>query len=257
MSLADDLGTLNRDKSILVLDIECSPITAHVWDVWGKVGGPTKIVEPQRVMCWAAKWYGRSQPVMFASEYHHGPETMLRSVWELVNRADIVVTYNGIRYDIPHLRREWELAGLPIPRPHKDVDLYRVVKQAFKWESNSLNYVASRLGLGSKSDSGGLETWRRCMDGDAAAWEQFKRYNVDDVRLSERLYERLLPHISSHPHVRVGDGLSCNRCGGTDLEDSGSYTAVVHAYGMWRCRTCGGYSRAGFLKRVATTRGVR
>jgi hypothetical protein len=257
VSLSDDLDRLaeKRDKAILFVDIECSPITAHVWDVWGKVGGPSKVVEPQRVMCLAAKWHGRGE-VHFASEYHHGREAMIRTAWHLIDRADIVVGYNHIRYDIPHLRREFLMAGIPPARPHKDVDLYRAVKR-FKWESNSLAYVSQRLGLGGKAPHSGLDTWRRCMAGDAEAWAEFKRYNVQDVRLTERLYERLLPHIPTHPHVsNAGEVLSCNRCGGTDLDDAGSWTAAVHSYGMYRCATCGGYVRAGFLKRVATTRGV-
>lgn len=259
MSLAADLATLARaaDKSILVFDIETSPHVVEVFDVWGKVGGPSKIVAPGQMICWAAKWVGRPK-VLFASDYHDGHADMVRGIHDLIDRADIVVGFNHVKFDLRHLRREFLEADLPPTRPHKDVDLYRVVKQNFAFPSSSLNYVASTLGVGSKVKHDGLALWRGCLNGDAKSWATMKRYCVGDVRLTERLYERLLPFISGHPHVRVSAAeLTCNRCGSSDLEGSGSYTAAVHAYAMYRCLTCGGYVRAKHLKRIAATQGVR
>jgi len=85
-----------------------------------------------------------------------------------------------------------------------------------------------------------------------------RRYNIGDVELTERLYLRMLPWIHNHPHVsNVGEMLSCNKCGSKDLEGTGTYTANVHQYSRYRCRTCGGHVRAGHLKRIATTVGVK
>lgn len=242
---------------MLVFDIETSPHLADVFDVWGQVGGPSKIRVPGRVICWAAKWHG-SRKVEFMSDHHDGHDAMVSGIRDLIDRADIVVGFNHVKFDLKHLRREWLEAGLTPARPHKDVDLYRVVKANFAFPSSSLNYVARALSLGEKVHHDGLGLWRACTDGDDKAWQRMKRYCVQDVRLTERLYDRLLPFIHGHPHVRVGgDGLTCNRCGSSDLEGSGSYTASVHSYAQYRCRSCGGFVRAGHLKRIATTVGVR
>jgi putative component of membrane protein insertase Oxa1/YidC/SpoIIIJ protein YidD len=88
-----------------------------------------------------------------------------------------------------------------------------------------------------------------------------RRYNVEDVRLTERLYERMLPWIANHPHVKKSASAevpTCNKCGSTDLTRAGTYTAKVLTYQMYRCNRCHGLIRAGHrLGRVGHTVGVK
>ena len=246
------------DRRILILDIETSPNLAYVFDLWQQGISPGNIREHGQVICWAAKWVGEPK-VSFASDHHEGHQASIEAAYRLVDEADVIVTYNGLKFDMKHLRREFLLAEMPPPAPHKDVDLYRVVRERFKFASNKLDHVASRLEIGEKVKHAGFDLWRRCMDGDDAAWREMRRYNTHDVRLTEQLYERLLPWIHNHPHVSNCDPneLKCNKCGSTDLERSKTYTAVVHQYQSYRCRRCGGMVRAGHIKRIAQTVGVK
>jgi hypothetical protein len=258
MTLAEDLAPTSR--KVLVLDIETSPNLAYVWSLWERGGlhiTPDKLTEHSTVICWAAKWVGEPQ-VMFASDHHTGHHTSMERAHQLVDEADIIVGYNHIGFDMTHLAREWLLGGLPPPRPHKDVDLYRVVKRRFAFASNGLGHVAPRLQLGGKLHHVGFGMWRRCMDGDPAAWNEMGRYNVADVLLTESLYLRVLPWIHNHPHVAPDRSrLLCNKCGSPDLEGTGVYTAVSRSYAAYRCRQCGGHVRAAYeSQRIASTVGV-
>ena len=40
----------------LLLDVETSPNTAHVWGLWQQTVSLNQLMESSRVMCWAAKW---------------------------------------------------------------------------------------------------------------------------------------------------------------------------------------------------------
>lgn len=96
---------------ILTLDIECSPTVAHVWGLWDQNVGLNQIVEDGRMICFAAKWYGDSQTLFFSDE-KDGHEAMVEAAWRLLDECDVLVSFNGVKYDVKHLNREFVLAGL-------------------------------------------------------------------------------------------------------------------------------------------------
>lgn len=246
------------DKRILTLDIETRPSTAFVWDAKTEWVNPSMLIEHGSIICWAAKWLGVKK-VEFASDHHDGHVEQTRKMWDLLNEADIVVTYNGDRFDLKHIRREFILAGLMPPAPFKSVDLIKTARAKFAWHSNSLNHISGRLAIGEKVKHAGFDLWRGCMDGDPKSWATMKRYNIGDVRLTEELYLTLLPWITSHPQVKVAatGEILCNRCGSADLERIGETVAVVHSYALYRCMKCSGMCRTSHLKRIANTTGVQ
>lgn len=204
-------------------------------------------------MCWAAKWYGEKQ-VHYSSTYHHGKIGMLDRAYDLIDEADAVVGYNSKSFDMKHLNREFLLRGYPPPSHYTDIDLLQVVKQRFKFPSNKLQHVASELGIGSKLQHNGFDLWLGCMNGDEKSWETMKRYNIQDVRLTEKVYERLLPWIKAHPHRGLfgGDVDACPRCGHTELITRRYYTTRTGKYRTVQCKGCGGYSKANKVEERVT-----
>lgn len=230
---------------ILIIDIETSPNMAHVWSLWNVNVGLNQLLESGEVICFAAKWYG-AKKTMFFSTFHDGKEQMVLAAHDLLNEADIVVHYNGKRFDIPHLNREFLEAGLTPPAPYHQVDLFQTSKKTFKFPSNKLDYIAQTLDIGAKTQHAGHTLWLDCLNGKSKAWKTMKEYNIHDVELTERLYDRLLPWIHPHPNVNLysehpQDG--CPNCGGTNLRREGTRTTDLGVYQRYQCRDCGKWSR--------------
>jgi DNA polymerase elongation subunit (family B) len=230
---------------ILTIDIETSPNLAHVWQIWNVNVGINQLLESGEVICFAAKWYG-DRKTMFYSTYHDGKEQMVLAAHALLDEADIVVHYNGKRFDIPHLNREFLEAGLEPPAPYAQVDLYQTAKSKFRFPSNKLDYIAQTLDIGAKTSHAGHTLWLDCLNGKPKAWKTMKEYNVHDVVLTETLYSRLLPWIHPHPNVNLYSDVleeGCPNCGGTDLRREGYARTALGVYQRFQCRTCGKWSR--------------
>jgi hypothetical protein len=249
--IADNVSTAR----VLVLDIETGPNLAWVFSLFDQNIGLVQLEEVSTVMCFAAKWYGERK-VMFHSGHHDGHEAMVQAAWDLMDEATAIVGYNSKNFDCKHLHREFILAGMPPPSPHKDIDLLTVVRSRAKFASGKLDHVAQQLGLGSKVKHSGFEMWRDCLAGDEAAWRKFKAYNIQDVRLTEALYERLMPWIKTHPHVGHfgGNPDGCPKCGSLERTATKNHTTGALSYPAYRCDDCGTPYR---LARSTGTTGTR
>ena len=75
---------------------------------------------------------------------------MIKEIHKLVDEADAIITYNGKRFDMPILNKEFLLLGFDLPSPYKDIDLLNTARQNFKFASNKLDYISQELGIGMK-----------------------------------------------------------------------------------------------------------
>lgn len=242
---------------VLTIDIETSPHLVKTWGLRDQNVGLNQIVETGGVICFAAKWYDEKR-VIFRSDHHDGHDAMVAAAWELLDTADALVHYNGKAFDVKHLHREFVLAGMPPPSPHRDIDLLTVARSRFKFASNKLDHVADQLGLGNKVKHAGFDLWTGCANGDEKSWREMKRYNVQDVRLTEALYDRLRPWIKNHPHVGRYTGAidGCPNCGSDERTPVAPLRTNVSEYDQWRC-VCGAtYRGARALSRATGTRGT-
>ena len=237
-------GGTHLGIKILTIDIETRPSLAYVWGLWDQNVGLNQVEEFGTVISWAAKWHGEKK-VYFASDHHDGHAEMIKQAWELLDEADAVVGYNSKSFDMKHLNREFVLAGYPPPSPYTDIDLMNVVKQRFCFTSNKLQHVATELGIGSKLQHDVFDLWLRCRKDDHKAWSTMKKYNMQDVVLTEKVYERLLPWIKNHPHRGLygGDPNACPRCGHAEVVKRGFAHTSMASYQIIQCKKFGGYSR--------------
>lgn len=227
---------------ILLLDIETAPNVAYVWDLRTEYINIDQLVTAGFVLCVSAKWLG-SKDVFFYSIEEHGVNAMLKAIHEMMEDADMVVHYNGTKFDIPTLHREFLTEGMPPPSPVKQIDLLKVVRKQFKFSSNKLDYVCQRLGLGNKVKHKGMQLWRDCMSGKKAAWKIMRSYNIQDVKLLESLYNKLLPWIPNHPNVTLYTKKTtcCPRCGSAKVQSRGRAYAATVAYQRFQCTSCRGW----------------
>lgn len=229
---------------ILFLDIETAPNTAYVWGLFDQNINIGNVIETSRVLCWAAKWRG-SDTIMFQSEVgKKGKQHMLTEIHKLLDEADAVVHYNGTRFDIPNLNKEFIEAGMTPPSPFKEIDLLKTMRKKFKFTSNKLDFITKQLNLGSKTKHAGMSLWVDCMAGDKAAWKKMEEYNKNDVVLLESLYDRVLPWIKGTINYGIFDDHAvCPHCGSEDLQKRGFNYTPTAKYQRYSCNSCGAWSQ--------------
>jgi len=182
---------------------------------------------------------------MFDSVQKSGKGKMLANVHALLDSADAVVHYNGSRFDIPILNKEFLLNGMPPPSPAKHIDLLQVARRQFRFVSNKLDYVSQALGLGAKTAHEGHTLWLKCMNDDRKAWKIMEEYNKNDVILLEKVYDKFKGWIKQHPnHNAYSTDVCCPNCASRKLQARGTQRSRTAIYQRYQCKDCGSWARS-------------
>jgi DNA polymerase elongation subunit (family B) len=228
---------------ILTLDIETSPNMSYTWGMWQQNVATNQLIQPTEMLTVAAKFLGERSVWYGEMRYDDKP---LNTLHNLMEEADMIVGYNSDKFDLRHINREFAQANLSPVRPVPTVDLLKVVKKNFLFPHNRLDYVAGVLLDERKLETGGFDLWTGYMSGDNRARRLMKKYNVQDVRLTEKLYLRLRPYVSNHPYlsgteVDFGDEpvYTCPSCGGNHIADQRQRRTRCFAIRQNRCASCG------------------
>lgn len=246
---------------ILTLDIETSPALVWTFDLRNVNIGIHQIAEPTRMISFAAKWRGDKR-VIFFSEWADGTETMVRAAHALLDQADVVVTYNGDNFDIPHINREIELLNVELNRegdfpplldysPFVSVDLYKVCKKHQRWMSHKLAYITEQLELSGKLRHEGFELWLKVLAGDPKARRDMTRYNKRDVVTTEELFDHMRSKITNLPQSTLYDDCVPDPdrpvcpppCGSTNVQRRGFARTKTRRYPRFQCQECGRWLR--------------
>ena len=235
---------------VVYLDIETSPNAAHVWGLFQQNVSLSQLMEVAEMMCFAAKWRGSKKVEFHSGRYAPDGDAsaMVKAAHAFLDEADVVVHWNGRRFDVPHLNREFKEAGLAPPSPFKQLDLLDTVRKRFKLPSNKLAYVSEWLGLEGKVSHEGHGLWVKCLAGDAAAWRRMRTYNKRDVTLLEAIHDDLMPWLVGAPNVALHDGLEgdrCRVCASEDLRREGYAYTKQGKFRQYQCRQCNSWSRSG------------
>lgn len=229
---------------ILFTDIETSPNTAMVWGLFQQNVSLNQLMESSYTLCWAAKWLGDKE-VMFDSVFQSDSYVMLEKIHSLLDEADVVCSYNGRKFDLPTLNKEFILHGFNPPSPYYQVDLLSVARNQFRFASNKLAYVAKALGLTEKVPNIGHELWVRCMNNDPEAWKMMEEYNKGDVITLEEVYNKFRPWIKNHPNHALyqDDKVVCPTCGSKHFHKRGTLRTRAGIYERYNCQSCGTWFR--------------
>lgn len=253
-------------------DVETAPNKAYVWGLWNQNVGINQIIEPGRTISFASRRYGGSRTV-FRSEFHHGHEKMVEDAWAMLDESDVVVTFNGKKFDTPTLNTEFMKRDLGPPSPYKHIDLYQVVRKQFRLPSNKLDYVLRFLGLETKLNNKGMDLWTECMMASSLkakgllvpkelkeSWEQMKEYNIQDVEIMPALYDRLKPWIKGHPNLSLyvdDNERRCPVCQSTHVQSRGVEHLNVLSYRRYQCMDCKTWLRGSVREERARERDNR
>lgn len=241
-----------RDPKILVFDIETKPIKAWVWGTFDQNIGLEMIIEDWSVMSWAAKWVGKPEVIyqdLSESTDYRNDEILLCGIHELLNQADVVITQNGIRFDVPKLNGKFLKYKLGPPSPYKHIDTMRIKRKlglTSKKLSYSTEYYNERYKKLKHGKFPGFSLWDQCLKGNKEAWAEMKEYNIHDVLALEELYLEHLISFDNTINYGVFNGVPncCPNCGGADLKESDYTFTKTGMFQSYQCNACKSFSRS-------------
>lgn len=237
-----------RMPKILVLDIETAPILAFVWGLWNNNVGLNQIKQDWYILSWAAKWLGAPESeVMYEDQRNakniENDSKLLKRIWKLLDEADVVVTQNGVKFDIPKLNARFITHGYPPPSSFKQIDTYRIAKKHFGFTSNKLEYMTDKFCTKYKKSKhakfSGFSLWKQCLAGNPEAWDEMENYNKFDILSLEELYLVLAPWDNTVNFDLYHDQLvNLCSCGSTNFKKNGYYYTTTGKFQRYRCE-CG------------------
>lgn len=249
---------VNSKARILVFDIETAPIMAYVWGVWNQNISPDKIIKDWFILSWSAKWLNdneiMSDIVTSKEAIQRNDKRICKSLYKLMDEADIVIAHYGNGFDIPKINARFITHGLTPPSPYQSIDTKQIASKGFAFTYNKLDWLATALGIPNKLSTD-FNLWTRCIEGDQEALNYMDKYNRQDVLVLEEVYYKLRPWMKSHPNLGLyTDGKVCATCGSDHIHKKGSYKTSVNSYDAFVCEDCGAFSRKGKHKLMSVAR---
>ena len=238
---------------VLLLDIETAPILGYVWSLWEQNVGLNQIHSDWHLLSWSAKWLDDpADKIMYMDQRKakniEDDTKILKGVWDLLNEADVVITQNGVNFDIKKLNARFILQGFPPPSNFKNIDTKLIASKKFGFTSNKLEYLTEKLCVKYKKQHHkrftGFELWRECLAGNLAAWKEMEKYNKYDVLSLEELYKIMMPWDGAiNFNIYHDDEEVQCRCGCTDFEKRGFHYTAAGKFQRYRCTACGAWTR--------------
>lgn len=236
-------------SKILLLDIETAPIMGYVWQLWKQNIGQEQILRRGYIMAVAMKWLGEDDIYYYDSRTEDDSE-LVHKIMIFLDEADYVIAHNGKKFDIPFIKARAMVNGIPPPSPFKIIDTLEIAKKEFLFSSNSLEALAKELKCMDKMKNrtfNGFSLWSECIKGNEEAWEEMKKYNIQDVLVLEEVYLKVRPWFTNHPNVTVESELEpafrCPKCGGDEVHLRGYVYTNAGKYHKYVCLECGSWSR--------------
>lgn len=241
---------IERQPKILILDIETARMIVGAWRLGKQYIGPDQIIKDWFIIGYVAKWLSN---VDYMSDFVTASEALDRddkricsSLWKLVDEADIIITHNGNRFDLPKINTRFLAHGLMPPMPYQSIDTCKIARRQFGFSSNALNFLGKLMVNREKIETN-YDLWIDVENGNQDAIDFMKGYCKGDVGLLEEVYFELRPWIKNHPNLGTlidSKVVTCPNCGGTEFEVTGGYyTTPQNLYAAMRCKKCGAINR--------------
>jgi len=244
-----------KQSKVLTLDIETSLMLVYTFNLGKQVVRSDQIYEDWAMLSWCAKWLG-AKPLYDDCKNDKDDKRILKKLWALLNEADIVVTHNGRKFDSRRINARFMVHGMPPPAPYKHFDTYQLIKIVADHTSNSLAYITKKLKIKhEKSDHKqfkGRALWEECRKGNKQAWNEMKKYNIQDVLGTEDLYLKLrawAPQSFPKTYMMTDENHECGTCGYEgSMREGKPRKTKKYSYRQNSCPKCGAWQSAGRIK---------
>ena len=244
---------------ITTLDIETSPILAYVWSLFKVNVGLNQIHTDWSILSFCAKDLD-STKVIYEDTGGRGASKvrddrkLMKSLWKVLDDADIIIAQNGVSFDIKKINARLIELEMPPPSPYKVVDTMLEARKIARFTSNRHAWLSDVLTDTPKSEHKkfpGFDLWTACLADEPAAWAEMKKYNIQDVKATEKVYLKLRPFIVGHPNLAAyndEDITQCPKCASKSLQKRGKALTQTGEYTRYQCASCGGWARGRYTE---------
>ena len=235
---------------ILLFDIETALMEVYVWGLYKQRIPHTNIIKDKDgnekswfVLSWAAKWLFddnvQSDIVTPSESKSRNDKRILKSIWKLLDEAEIVIGHNLDRFDIRKLNARFIDNDINPPSPFRSIDTLKVARKEFAFVSYKQDFLTKHFELENKLKTE-FQLWVDCMQGDQARLDEMAKYNRHDVMGLEQVYLKLRPYIKNHPNLGVLVDMDvCPTCGCEYLDETDSvYFTTANKFPVYRCQGC-------------------
>lgn len=206
------------------------------------------------VLCAAWKWQGNptihDAIISDSPDFKRDPTNdryVVGEVLKAVESADLIVTWYGIKFDVPFVNSKLLAHGMRVLPPVPHVDGWRIAKYKLKLHSNRLASVSAFLGLEDKTPLNG-RIWIRAMAGICKDIRYVVKHCRQDVLVLEQAYNKVRALTTTHPNVGLTSPYTvhklCPVCGNAfALQKRGMRIARTCIYQRYWCGLCGAWSQ--------------
>lgn len=229
---------------ILIFDIENFPNLVFTWGMFEQ--NVIKVVRPKMVCSIAWQWLGEKEvhvkSIASFKGYKKNPYSnleLMKMFHKEISKADIVIGYNGDKFDIRMINTEFIRHNMKPTPPYKTVDPLKVNRAKFSFNSNKMDAIAQELGLPRKLKHEGFPLWEKCYYGDMKAWKRMMAYNRQDIPVLKAIYLRVRPWMTNHPNVNALDGhIGCPVCKSVRFQKRGQVIVGGGFKHRYQCQDC-------------------
>jgi len=235
-----------KKPKVLIFDIETSHLEAPVFDIWEQnIPHNNLKVKEWSMISFSAKFLG-TKTVIYKDNKNkkdkRDDKELVKALRDLIDEADIIVTKNGIRFDMKMFNARCAKHKIPRPSLCEHIDLERTLRRNFKLVSYSLEYACYYFNTKhQKLKHGkfpGMSLWIECIAGNPKAWAEMKRYNKHDVLCTEDLWYVLFPWIKEANFGHFTEKHVCS-CGSSHLTKHSKKTTKSGIFQRYQCQSCG------------------
>ena len=190
----------------------------YVWDLKSKSNAyiPPSMIAPDgesKIICVCWKWAGEKK--VHSVEWTrkgHNDKRAVKAIIQAMDQATELIGQNGDRFDIPWIRGRAIYHYLPMRPRFPTLDTLKQSRGLFRFPSYRLDYMGQHLlGEGKIPTSFGL--WTSIVEQNSPeGMAKMVKYCSQDVRLLERIYNRMSPYMEPISHVGTY-ARDCPECG--------------------------------------------
>ncbi len=248
-----DENRYHGGPKVLVFDIETALREYFAFSPKVEYLPKSNLKKDSHLLSFAAWWKGRPRSEVIYMDVRHekSVENDLRLVerlCDLLDEADIVEGYNSDRFDIRVVNARVKFWKLKPPSTFKKLDVMKIVRKHYELPYYSMEYVAEFFGVGRKLKHKrfpGIELWKECALGNIAAFEEMRKYNIQDVFTCDEILDEAAPwHKMPNLDVWFEDKENICWCGSKEFKANGKQHTDTGVFQRYRCIKCGHEKRS-------------